>query len=121
MSIKIFCEGVTDQIFIADCLETFYNIPTTRNIKKSSTKNGIKEEKLEIKFHEHGEIIEVGGCDKLSNKLYLSMLEDNGDLGGVNIIIFDADFTEQGNGNKGFNACVQKLENMKTNSKVTFQ
>lgn len=118
--IKIFCEGVTDQIFISDCLEIFYGIQSIRSIKKVVTKNGKEEERIEIKFDTNCEIIEVGGCNKLSNPIYLAMLEDNTELDGINIVIFDADYTEKQNGNKGFGACVQKLENIKNSHKVSF-
>lgn len=111
--ILIFCEGVTDQIFIADCLETFYNIPTVRqDIKKN-------DKKIDIEFTYkgfNGQIREIGGCSKLSNPIHLDAMKDNLLMGGVNIVIFDADYTGQQNGNKGFNACKAKLDNLQTKS-----
>lgn len=104
--ILIFCEGITDQIFIADCLETFYNIETIRDSRKSNiefTGSGI-----------NGQIINIEGCSKLSDPIHLNTMKDNSDLGGRNIVIFDADFTGQQNGNKGFNACKTKLDNLQT-------
>lgn len=113
--IKIFCEGITDQVFIADCLESFYEYSSHR---KGRTKNG--HEKIDLVINENIEVIEVGGCDKLSDQLYLSMLEDNTSNGGQNIVIFDADDFIRGNGNKGFKACKQKLEFLKKKKKVEF-
>ncbi|NHM02413.1 DUF3226 domain-containing protein [Flavobacterium difficile] len=110
--IKIFCEGITDQVFIADCIELFYGFESTRVDKKNS--------KLDIKFSNGIEIIDVGGCSKLSNEIYISQLEDNKALNGVNVVIFDADYTELGNGNKGFDSCKQKLEGIKRDKNVDF-
>lgn len=115
---KIFCEGITDQVFIADCLEIFYGFTSTRIIQKVSSS---KQEKLEIKFPNNIEVIEVGGCGKLSNEIYSSILEDNTENGGVNIVVFDADYTERGNGNKGFALCGEKLNNIRRNKKIDFE
>lgn len=111
--LSIFCEGVTDQLFLADFLESFYDIKLERVPNKSKIKvfNKIKEI----------EIVDVGGCTNLSNPLYLNTLKDNKDLSIQNIVIFDADITGQINGNKGFNACKQKLDNLRKNKDVDFQ
>ena len=114
---KIFCEGITDQVFIADCLEAFYNFTSKReNIKVVSSKH----DNLKIKFTNDIEVIEVGGCDKLSNPIYSSMLEDNTANGGINIVIFDADYEAKRNGNKGFDLCIQKLEDIKRKKELIF-
>lgn len=112
MYFKIFCEGITDQIFIADCITVFYNMNYTVEV--------IKKDNLRIIFTDGIEIIDVGGCDKLSDILYISLLEDNVDNGGENIIIFDADHSSTGNGNKGYNSCLQKLDNIKKIHNVEF-
>lgn len=115
--IKIFCEGITDQIFIADCIELFYTIKTTREI----IKEGVK-----ISFDNGGEIIEVGGCSKLTNDLYIQKMRDNIVLDGINLVIFDADYsnvvngTRKISGNNGFNSCEQKLKNIGSRYKVDF-
>lgn len=114
-SVKIFCEGITDQVFIADCLEIFYGFNFDRKKVKHSN-----NEKLEITSKNKIEIIDVGGCDKLSDDIYIFQLEDNQDLGGINIVIFDADYTGLQNGNKGFNSCKQKLDDIKKNNSVVF-
>lgn len=112
MSYKIFCEGITDQIFIADCITVFYNFTYVIEHKK--------KDNLKITFSNGIEIIDVGGCTKLSDELYLSLLEDNKDCGGTNIIIFDADHKSTGKGNKGYESCLQKLNDIKKNHNVEF-
>lgn len=116
-NIKIFCEGITDQVFIADCIELFYGKKFERLQKKGGSK--IKD-KLSIKIKNDIEIIDVGGCSKLTNELYLSKLRDNESIGGKNIVIFDADYSKTGTGNKGFKACEQKLNNLKTSNEIQF-
>lgn len=109
---KIFCEGITDQVFIADCIAHFYKF----NYVVKET----KKDKLNIIFSNGIEIIDVGGCNKLSDELYISLLEDNFENGGANIIIFDADHELAGNGNKGYNSCLQKLEDIRKVHSVQF-
>jgi hypothetical protein len=145
--ILIFCEGVTDQIFIADCLEIFLKATSSRIDRVVKTKNGGEEPKKEIKFecgeHIEGEIIDVGGCSKLSGQgfqfsetedntlttptngrakqsFHLSNMEDNTELDGVNIVVFDADYTGKRNGNRGFSTCDTKLKNIKETRQVVF-
>ena len=105
--ILIFCEGITDQVFIADCLKHFYGI----DCKKTSHKSRSNALGINFEFKSfRGRIIDVGGCTKLLTiKEYCAQMEDNIDLGGKNIIIFDADDSKIGNGNKGFLSCRQKL------------
>src|SRR4051794_36754286 len=98
--IIIFCEGITDQVFIADCLEYFFGINI---IKRANPKD---KHKLKITLGQESEIIDIEGCSKLSNKFYLDLLKDNSEEGGVNIIIFDAD--SAGSGNNGFHSATQK-------------
>lgn len=112
---KIFCEGVTDQVFIADCIESLYDLKFERTV---TTTSGVK--RIEIKHKEIFEIIEIGGCSNLSNPLYLSQLEDNTDLGGRNVVIFDADYTGKRNGNKGFSSCNSMLQQLKKRKVVSF-
>tara|TARA_R110002072_G_scaffold7503_2_gene40958 strand:+ start:755401 stop:756063 length:663 start_codon:yes stop_codon:yes gene_type:complete len=113
--IKIFCEGVTDQIFISDCIEIIFEYQSSRVHKDINGKN-----KLEVIINNDIEVIEVGGCSNLSNAIYLAMLEDNLELGGRNIIIFDADEKEKPNGNKGFVNCKNKLEQLRKNKSIDF-
>jgi hypothetical protein len=146
--INIFCEGITDQVFIADCLTTFLNIQVIREPKKD------KKDKLDIFFYEfeenkeinkinveklhelkaknsnlfriYGEIIEVGGCTNLTNDIYIQRLKENIETGFFNIVIFDADFPHdaegdiKGNGNKGIENCTQKLKDIKRKHDVVF-
>lgn len=115
--VKIFCEGVTDQVFIADCLEFFYQIKVDREI------NG---EKVKMSFKRNSEIIELNGCGNLSKDIYIDQLKDNQEEDGINIIILDADFSstakgeKKGTGNNGFKACKQKLEDIKKQHNVSF-
>lgn len=124
--ILIFCEGVTDQIFIADCLEVFYGFNTNRKDNSRKTINGIEERKKEIKFSDsatiEGEVIDVGGCSKLVKQEFLhSMMADNTELEGINIVIFDADYTKKDSGNKGFDACSHKLTNIQKRKNINFE
>jgi hypothetical protein len=112
-NLSIFCEGVTDQLFLADCLEFFYGFKFERNFDPKKIKIFNKSRKIEI--------IDVGGCTKLSNDLYLNQLKDNIEYGIRNVVIFDADTTGKTNGNKGFKACTQKLNNIKKNNGVDFE
>lgn len=112
MGYKIFCEGITDQIFIADCITMFYKFTYVIEPKK--------KDNLKITFSNGIEIIDVGGCTKLSDKLYISELEDNYENGGANIVVFDADHKSTGYGNKGFDSCLQKLNDIKKTHEVQF-
>jgi len=112
--IKIFCEGITDQVFIADYIEHYYNVTFYREIKHND------KNKLDIYITDKIQIIEIGGCSKLNNDLYVSALIDNYEEGGRNIVIFDADYTGKPNGNKGYKACNQKLKNIIQNKGVKF-
>ena len=116
--ILIFCEGVTDQVFIADCLESVFKAVTERNENKKNKK------KLEITFkHSNfkGKIIAVEGCSKLRTNAFLhAEMQDNKEEGGVNIVIFDADYTGKENGNKGVAACSQKLKSIIRSKNVEF-
>ncbi len=101
MDIRIFCEGITDQKFIADFITKVYNIHFQDEKKKPLTSiNG----NCKIK------IIEIGGCSNLHTQLWINELEKNTEQGFKNLIFFDAD--KEGNGNNGFSACVSKLSNL---------
>jgi|GEM_PF-1482793 len=116
--VLIFCEGVTDQIFIADCLESIFKAVTERNENKKNKK------KLEIRFkHSNfkGKIIAVDGCSMLRKNEFLhTEMQDNKEEGGANIVIFDADYTEKENGNKGIAACRQRLNSIITSKNIEF-
>jgi hypothetical protein len=115
--ILIFCEGVTDQVFIADCLELIFGFSVVRKEDK-------KNKKLEINFKDNefkGKVTDIGGCDKLLiNSVIHANMQDNKEEGGENIVIFDADYTGKDNGNKGIASCRQKLNNIRTNKEVDF-
>jgi hypothetical protein len=119
--ILILCEGVTDQVFIADCLQLFYNITTDRtpmSIKLPDKKEENEKNKVEAidgKFKNEnfiGRVLPTGGCSQLLQVLQRSGKE-NIDEGGQNIVIFDADFPttsdKKGNGNKGFENATKSL------------
>lgn len=118
--IKIYCEGVTDQVFIADCLDVFFNIKV-KKVVHSKDKN-----KWDISFGENCQIIEVGGCNKLSDKYYQDLFKDNIEEGGINIVIFDADFgpdasgDKKNTGNKGIENAKKKLESLRKNGHFDF-
>lgn len=118
--IKIFCEGITDQVFIADCLNLFWNIEVNR-IPNAKDKN-----KLLLTFGEKCEIINVDGCSKLDDDLYINMLKDNIESGGKNVVIFDADYefdtkiNINKNGNNGFISAKQKLLNLQKHHNINF-
>lgn len=112
--VKIFCEGITDQIFLADFIEVNFGYQFKRYQKKDKTR-------LDVLCEKKIEIIEIGGCNKLKNQIYIDSLADNFNGGGINIVIFDADHKAKGNGNKGFENCKNKLENLKLNKSVQFE
>lgn len=105
--VKIFCEGITDQIFIANCIELLFP-----SVGVAISKHKKDSKKRIVTFGEGGEVIDVGGCTNLSNEVYLDKMRDNSTEGGVNLVIFDADYTGQNNGNRGIDACRQKLKNL---------
>jgi len=105
----IFCEGVTDQVFIADCLEIFYSVKVDRQIKKNY--------KINMTF-EGGKIEDIEGCEKLKLQIYLEMLKDNSEKGGVNLIIFDAD--EKDRGNNSFDNAIESLKGIQKHHNVNF-
>jgi hypothetical protein len=108
-NVLIFCEGVTDQIFIADCLEIFYSVKVNREEKKAK--------KIKMTF-ESGRIEDIEGCNKLKMPIYLDALKDNSENGGTNLVIFDAD--EKGRGNNSFVNAIQSLSDIKKNHQVNF-
>lgn len=124
LKILIFCEGITDLLFIADCIELFYKINTTRPVKKGN------ETTVEISFdngQRKGKIIGVGGCSKLRNQdMHTDQMKDNTELGGDNIVFFDADFpkehdgSKENTGNHGKTACQQKLDAIKKDKECEF-
>lgn len=120
-NIKIFCEGITDQVFVSDCLELLYEIEVIRKPNKSDPN------KLKMTFGDGCEIIDVGGCSKLSDDLYIQLMLETKSLGGRNVVVFDADFSanaegdKKDTGNKGFKSCCQKLNDIKIKHSVEFE
>lgn len=103
--IKIFCEGIGDQIFIADFIESIFEVRFTRETSlKNKDKIIIKNEKIEI--------IPIDGCKKIKQDIFKDLFINNSDIGGKNILIFDADFTNV-NGNNGFVNCSRMVEELK--------
>lgn len=111
--INLLCEGITDQFFLADCLELLYGIKFTKS-KKLAVKD-----KFEVSYLDKINIIDVGGCSNLYNQIYTSMIEDNAD--GINIVIFDADRHDSNEGNNGFNNCSTKLSALKQRKNLNFE
>jgi len=116
-NITIFCEGISDQIFISDCLELFYNI---KKLNKSKIKDSV-----DLLLENNNMIRNINGCSNLSNDINIQKMIESVELGGKNIVIFDADYkkhniTSQSTGNKGYNSCKFKLEELKKNSNVQF-
>ena len=111
--IKIYCEGITDQLFIADVVEKFFDIIIDRRRKKNKINKCISENVIEI--------INISGISSLRTDFVIDSLIDNQKLGGVNIVIFDADWKEIGNGNKGIKNCRQKLDNLKSEKNLDFE
>jgi hypothetical protein len=115
--VKIFCEGITDQFFISDCIKLFFNI----DIAKKKLKD-----KWEFHFANNCSIIDIGGCETFKNEVALDMLRDNTSEGGRNILFFDADFSpdseggKKGTGNNGFKFACQKLIDIKKTHNVEF-
>lgn len=109
-SILIFCEGVTDQVLIADCLERFYSI----NIHRKETKG---QRIIEMTF-DGGRIEAIEGCEKLKMPINLDKIKDNSENNGINLVIFDAD--KIGYGNNSFPNAAQSLNDIKKKSQVNF-
>jgi hypothetical protein len=102
---KIFCEGISDQIFIADFIEYHFDIIFRR---EEITKN----KKIRI-YSKDVEIVSIDGCSKIHTELYKQQLIENTETGGLNVIVFDADYKDMSNGNNGYESCCQKLDNLK--------
>jgi len=106
--LRIFCEGISDQMFLADFIELTYGISFTRYVSK--------EKKIKITCQNQNldfEIIEIGGCSKLKTDIWKNELKKNNAQKIVNLIFFDADFKDQEKGNNGYASCYRKLEALK--------
>lgn len=86
--ILIFCEGIADQRFIADCLWMFYSI----SFKPESGK-GREPDLICTGEDFHFEIISTGGYTNLEQELYLNKIRKNKD--GISVVVFDADEIDQ--------------------------
>jgi hypothetical protein len=109
--ILIFCEGVTDQIFIADCIEKFYGIEVTRSVIDN------KNNKWKMIFEQNCQIIATGGYTHLPAHVP-AMQSNTEDDEGINIVIFDAD--EEGHGRGSFDNTKKSLDAFKTTHEVHF-
>ncbi|MCD8739709.1 hypothetical protein LT679_03755 [Mucilaginibacter roseus] len=116
--ILIFCEGITDQIFIGHCLAEFWNLDLQKTFKSKKITS--------VKLAPHCEVIEIGGCGELKNEIVLDRMRDNMEEGGVNLVVFDADFSidndgvKKGTGNHGFASASQKLLDIQQQHSVKF-
>lgn len=102
--IKIFCEGIGDKIFLADFIESYYNIVFERKYTK--------KEHVEIFYQDKIEIEDIEGCANIHLDLYKNKFKNNTEISGKNILIFDADYTKN-NGNNGYESCIRKLNAIK--------
>lgn len=107
--LKIFCEGIGDQIFIADFIESQFPIVFDR-IQGTNGAQSLLIRNDEV------EIIPIDGCKKINNLIVKQLFTNNSELGGRNLLIFDADYTGI-NGNNGFNNCNNTIENLKKHEK----
>lgn len=107
--LKIFCEGIGDQVFIADFIESQFPIRFER-IQEAKGPRSLVIRNDEI------EIVPIDGCKKINNIVIKQLFTNNTELGGKNLLIFDADFTGV-NGNNGFNNCNNTIENLKKHEK----
>jgi hypothetical protein len=110
-NILIFCEGVTDQIFIADCLEILYSINIVKEIKKENKKCSIQFSNTFL----FGKIIEVEGYTNIKLPINLDKFKDN--TNGINLVIFDGDKPNHGKG--GFENTHRSLVSLQDS--VTFE
>jgi hypothetical protein len=124
--IKIFCEGITDQVFIKDCFKLFFGLEL-KLVPNKNKKTGEVTATVSL-YNEriHIEVISVGGCTHLSNDYFMQAMRENSKEGGNNIVVFDADFAhnamgdKQNTGNHGFESCGQKLDDIKRAKEVDF-
>lgn len=101
--INIFCEGIGDQIFIADFIEFHFKITFVRK--------NIKKDKIDIS-NNNISILSLDGCDKIHSQVNKDRFIDNTERGGHNFVVFDADYDNR-NGNNGFSNCCTMLDSLK--------
>lgn len=107
--LKIFCEGIGDQVFIADFIETHFPVKFERiQESKGAQSLLIRNDSIQI--------IPIDGCKKIHNLVVKQLFTNNTELGGKNLLIFDADFTGI-NGNNGYENCSTTIENLKNHDK----
>lgn len=101
--INIFCEGIGDQIFIADFIEFHFKITFVRK--------NTKRDKIDIS-NDIISILSLDGCDKIHSQINKDRFIENTERGGNNFVVFDADYVNR-NGNNGFSNCCKMLDNLK--------
>lgn len=118
--LHIYCEGEIDQLFIAHFIEIYYAV------KKQDSRDKNRFIYL-LENSKHIILERINGCDNLrSNTKHTNDMKENTEVGGVNIVIYDADFPEnspsekQGTGNNGIAACRDKLDAIKRERQVEF-
>lgn len=107
--INIFCEGIGDQVFIADFIESHFNVTFQRTLRQDLKGLTIENERIKV--------IPIDGCKKINKTAIKQLFINNTELGGKNILIFDADYTGI-NGNNGFANCSKMIESLKSNEKT---
>ncbi|MCW8313503.1 hypothetical protein K7A41_19910 [Sphingobacterium sp. InxBP1] len=105
--LKIFCEGIGDQVFIADFIEIHFGVAFERTIGNDTRKKAISIKSSDI------EIIPIDGCKNIHQLIIKKQFMDNTEMGGKNLLIFDADYSGV-NGNNGVLNCVTMIENLKS-------
>ncbi|WP_025146055.1 DUF3226 domain-containing protein [Pedobacter jeongneungensis] len=106
MMLNIFCEGIGDQLFIADFIESHFPIILERTYEK------FNNDKVLVIKNATIEIIPINGCKQINKLVIKDLFVNNTERGGKNLLIFDADYTGI-NGNNGFTNCNTMIENLK--------
>jgi len=112
--LKIFCEGIGDQVFIADFLEIHFGITFERVINDNGTNKSLSIKNKDI------EIEPINGCKNIHQLVIKKKFIDNTEMGGTNILIFDADY-EGINGNNGIVNCSVMIEALKVHPKYPIE
>ena len=97
----IIVEGVADKKFMLDYYQHLFHEKAPLN-SIIHTGDLIEEEKKK-----------TGGKDKLTHEVNIRQMQENGDLGGINLVIFDAD--------KDPEKCREDLETVRKSYQVDFE
>jgi hypothetical protein len=116
--ILILCEGITDQVFLADFIQLFYTIDFEKTENKIN-----KKDVVDIKFKNTDfdiTLLAVDGCKNLNSDAIIGIMEKNIANSGKNVVIFDADDESIGNGNNGFENATKSLQSTQQKAKFDF-